>query len=123
MDELKLKEMRTDNGGNKERILIKANYQLVPVNLDDILFIKALSDYVIIKTTTGKYITLSTMKDMVSTLPDEHFVRAHRSFIVNLDKVAAVKGSTIEIRDSEMRYSVPIGRAYKKDFKASLNAA
>ncbi|HAP68674.1 MAG TPA: hypothetical protein DCR04_02930 [Flavobacteriales bacterium] len=122
--EQKPQAMRTDtNGGNKERILIKANYQLVPVNLDEILFIKALSDYVIIKTTTGKYITLSTMKDMVSSLPENVFVRSHRSFIVNLDKVSAVKGSTIEIRDSEMRFSVPIGRAYKKDFKASLNAA
>lgn len=124
MEQQKPQAMRTDtNGGNKERILIKANYQLVPVNLDEILFIKALSDYVIIKTTTGKYITLSTMKDMVSNLPDNVFVRSHRSFIVNLDKVSAVKGSTIEIRDSEMRFSVPIGRAYKKDFKASLNAA
>lgn len=109
-----------------ERILIKANYQLVPVNLEDILFIKALSDYVIIKTTSGKFITLSTMKDMeknLSNASDENFVRSHRSFIVNLDKVSAVKGSTIEIRDSEMRYSVPIGRAYKKDFKAALNTA
>ncbi len=117
--------MRTDtnSGKGKERILIKANYQLVPVILDEILFIKALSDYVIIKTTTGKYITLSTMKDMVDSLPDNNFVRSHRSFIVNLDKVSAVKGSTIEIRDCDMRFSVPIGRAYKKDFKASLNAA
>ena len=116
--------MRTDmNSGRKDRILIKANYELVPVNLDEILFIKALSDYVIIKTTTGKYITLSTMKDMVKNLPDNVFVRSHRSFIVNLDKVCAVKGSTIEIKDSDMRFSVPIGRAYKKEFKASLNAA
>jgi DNA-binding LytR/AlgR family response regulator len=116
--------MRTDmNSGRKDRILIKANYELVPVNLDEILFIKALSDYVIIKTTTGKYITLSTMKDMVKNLPDNVFVRSHRSFIVNLDKICAVKGSTIEIKDSDMRFSVPIGRAYKKEFKASLNAA
>jgi DNA-binding LytR/AlgR family response regulator len=124
MEQQNPEAMRTDtNGGNKERILIKANYQLVPVNLDEILFIKALSDYVIIKTTTGKYITLCTMKDMVSNLPNNVFVRSHRSFIVNLDKVSAVKGSTIEIRDKDMRFSVPIGRAYKKDFKASLNAA
>lgn len=116
--------MRTDtNNGNRDRILIKSNYQLVPVNLDDILFIKALSDYVIIKTVNGKYITLSTMKDMVKSLPDELFVRSHRSFIVNMDKIVSVKGSTIELRDDDMRYSVPIGRAYKKDFKASLNAA
>jgi DNA-binding LytR/AlgR family response regulator len=105
----------------QKRILIKANYQLVPVQLDDILFIKALSDYVIIKTTDGKYITLSTMKDMVKNLPDENFVRSHRSFIVNLDKVGAVQGSTIQIRDGEMRYSIPIGRAYKKEFKATFN--
>jgi len=117
--------MRTDmkNGHSKERILIKANYQLVPVNFDDILFIKALSDYVIIKTTTGKYITLCTMKDMVKSLPDEIFVRSHRSFIVNLDKITSVRGSSIEIHDRDMHFSVPIGRAYKKDFKASLNAA
>ena len=116
--------MRQDvHGGNKERILIKANYQLIPVNLDEILFIKALSDYVIIKTVTGKYITHSTMKGMVSNLPENVFSRSHRSFIVNLDKVTAVKGDTIEIRDSEMRFKVPIGRAYKKDFKASLHAA
>jgi len=116
--------MRTDmNSNSRERILIKANYQLVPVNLDEILFIKALSDYVIIKTTSGKYITLSTMKEMIDALPESVFVRSHRSFIVNLDKVTAVKGSTIEIADRDMRFSVPIGRAYKKDFKASLNAA
>jgi DNA-binding LytR/AlgR family response regulator len=63
------------------------------------------------------------MKDMVKNLPDNVFVRSHRSFIVNLDKICAVKGSTIEIKDSDMRFSVPIGRAYKKEFKASLNAA
>ena len=116
--------MRTDtNNGNRDRILIKSNYQLVPVSLNDILFIKSLSDYVIIKTTNGKYITLSTMKDMAKSLPDEHFVRSHRSFIVNMDKIVSVKGSTIELRDDEMRYSVPIGRGYEKYNKASLNAA
>ncbi len=113
----------TNRGNSKERILIKANYQLVPVNFDDILFIKALSDYVIIKTTTSKYITLCTMKEMVKSLPKHIFARSHRSFIVNLDKIASVRGSNIEISQMDMRFSVPIGRAYKKDFKASLNAA
>ncbi len=114
---------RTNQSNSKERILIKANYQLVPVNLDDILYIKALSDYVIVKTTIGKYITLSTMKNMVSNLPDEVFIRSHRSFIVNLGRVTSVSGSMIQIRDGEMRHNVPIGRAYKKDFKASLTPA
>ncbi len=112
----------TSRGNSKERILIKANYQLVPINLDEILYIKALSDYVIVKTTTGKYITLSTMKDMVTNLPENEFHRSHRSFIVNMDKVTAVRGSTIEIADQDMRFKVPIGRVFKKSFKAALNA-
>lgn len=112
----------TQNQG-RERILIKANYQLIPVNVRDILFIKALSDYVIIKTTNNKYITLSTMKDILKSLPDNIFVRAHRSFIVNMDKIRAVKGSTVELMENDMRFAIPIGRAFKKDFKESLNAA
>lgn len=113
--------MRADT--DKGRILIRANYQLVPVNFDDIIFIKALADYVIVKTTTGKYITLSTMKEVVETLPSDMFVRAHRSFIVNLEKVSFVRGSSIEIIERDNRFSIPIGRAYKKEFKQQLQAA
>ena len=107
----------------KEKLLIKANYQLIPVNIRDILFIKALSDYVIIKTTHNTYITLSTMKDILKSLPQNVFVRAHRSFIVNMDKIRSVKGSTVELIENDLRFAIPIGRAYKKDFKESLNAA
>ena len=107
----------------REKLLIKSNYQLIPVNIRDIVFIKALSDYVIIKTTTDKYITLSTMKDILASLPPNIFVRAHRSFIINMDKIRAVKGSTVELMENDLRFAIPIGRAYKKDFKVSLSAA
>ena len=83
-----------------ESLMIKANYQLVQLKVDDILFIKALADYVIIKTTSGKYITLSTMKDMVDSLPADKFVRTHRSFIVNMEKIHMIKGSSITISDN-----------------------
>lgn len=115
---------RTENvesASRKNSILIKSNYQLIQVKTDDILFVKALSDYVIIKTITGKYITLSTMKSMVDTLP-ESFVRSHRSYIVNMDKINFVRGSSIIVGDEKTQYTVPIGRAYKKDFKANLGS-
>jgi DNA-binding LytR/AlgR family response regulator len=118
---LKTFTMRTDM--QLERILIKANYQLVPVNFDDIIFIKAMADYVIVKTTTGKHITLCTMKEVEEALPADRFARSHRSYIVNLDKVSFVRGSNIEIIDRDFRFSIPIGRAYKKDFRQSLQAA
>ena len=115
--------MRESNTSSRERLLIKANYQVVPIMVRDILFVKALSDYVIIKTINTKYITLCTMKEMMDSLPEEMFVRTHRSFIVNVDKILNVKGSFIEINEKDMQFSIPIGRAYKKDFRTMLNAA
>jgi len=107
----------------RERIVIRANYESVSVAFDDILFIKALADYVIVKTTSGKYITLCTMKELEEKLPTERFARSHRSFIVNLDKISFVRGNNIEMMERDLRFSIPIGRAYKKDFRQSLQAA
>jgi DNA-binding LytR/AlgR family response regulator len=107
----------------RERIVIRANYESVPVAFDDILFIKALADYVIVKTTSGKHITLCTMKELEEKLPTDRFARSHRSYIVNLDKVSFVRGSNIEMVERDFRFSIPIGRAYKKDFRESLQAA
>jgi len=109
-------KQQTDN------LMIKANYQLIQLKTDDILFIKALADYVIIKTTTGKYITLSTMKDMCDSLPKDKFARTHRSFIVNMDKIHLIKGSSLIISHDSFQYTVPIGRVYKKALKATLNS-
>ena len=113
--------MRTDM--KRERIVIRANYESVSVAFDDILFIKALADYVIVKTTSGKHITLCTMKELEEKLPTERFARSHRSFIVNLDKISLVRGNNIEMMERDLRFSIPIGRAYKKDFRQSLQAA
>lgn len=107
----------------RERIVIRANYESVSVAFDDILFIKALADYVIVKTTSGKYITLCTMKELEEKLPVERFARSHRSFIVNLDKVNLIRGNSIEMVEQGHQFSIPIGRAYKKDFRQSLQAA
>lgn len=107
----------------RERIVIRANYESVSVAFDDILFIKALADYVIVKTISGKYITLCTMKELEEKLPTERFARSHRSFIVNLDKVSFIRGNSIEMLERDIRFSIPIGRAYKKDFRQSLQAA
>jgi DNA-binding LytR/AlgR family response regulator len=107
----------------KGRMLIRVNYELMPVSFGDIIFIKALADYIIVKTTTGKHITLSTMKEVEEILPQEMFARSHRSFIVNLERVSFVRGSNIEMIDNDYRFTIPIGRAYKKDFRSSLQAA
>jgi len=110
-------------GVSNGKVLIKCNYQLIPVDLKKILFMEALSDYVIIKTTDEKYITLSTMKDMINNLPDKIFARSHRSYIVNLDRISSVKGEIITVYDDvRNEHTVKIGRAYKQNFKTALYA-
>lgn len=106
------------------KLSIRANYQDVQIPVDEILFIEALSDYVIIRTTAGeKYITIHTMKSMASRLSEFNFTRSHRSYIVNLDKVDSVKQEVIQIKHKALKYSVPVGRAYKYEFRAALKAA
>ncbi len=113
--------MKTDLPATK--MLIRVNYEVVSVNFEDIIFIKALADYVIVKTISGKYITLAAMKDIQDNLPHQTFARSHRSYIVNLDKVSFVRGSSIEFIHEDYRFSIPIGRAFKQDFNLSLQAA
>ncbi len=106
-----------------EKILIKSNYRLINLEIDKIVFIKALGDYVIIKTIKEKYITLSTMKDMCDSLPKEKFARTHRSFIVNMNRITEITGMVAYVTDeTTKRFPIPIGRVFKKKFKESLKS-
>jgi hypothetical protein len=86
------------------------------------LIFKHLCQYVIIKTTSAKYITLSTMKDMARLLEGRGFARTHRSYIVNMDKIHNIKGSNIIVHSDSNKMTIPVGRAFKKDFRQSLAA-
>ena len=105
-----------------DSLIFRSNYQSVRIKTDDILYIQALGDYVIIKTTSAKYITLSTMKDMAKLLEGRGFARTHRSYIVNLDKIYNIKGSSIIVHTDSNKTTIPVGRAFKKDFRQSLAA-
>ncbi len=105
-----------------DSLIFRSNYQLVRIKTDEILYIQALADYVIIKTASAKYITLSTMKDMARLLEGRGFARTHRSYIVNLDKIHNIKGSNIIVHSDSNKMTIPVGRAFKKDFRQSLAA-
>ena len=93
-------------------ILIKHDYQNVKIFLSDILFVEALDNYIKIHTTTKNYITLMSMKLIISTLPAQEFIRVHKSFIVRLDKIKSFNKESIAISNTK----IPIGRVYLQDF-------
>jgi DNA-binding LytR/AlgR family response regulator len=102
--------------GNNREIFVKSDLKIIRINLDDILYVEALADYVIIATTNSKHIVHSTMKGMESKLPSNMFVRAHRSYIVNINKIDSIENNDIIIQ----KKSIPIGASYKDTLIGTL---
>lgn len=93
-------------------IFVKTEHKIQKVYLHDILFIEGLKDYISIFTTNERIITLQNMKKMEDALPEKHFIRVHRSYIVSLDKIDSIERSRIFIGDKV----IPVGDTYRDDF-------
>src|SRR6201990_2679082 len=72
-------------------IFVKSEYKIQKVYLNQILYIEGLKDYISIFTDTERIITLQNMKKMEETLPENHFVRVHKSYIVALSKIDSIE--------------------------------
>lgn len=93
-------------------IFIKTEYKMQKVNLSDILYIEGLKDYLIVKTTDDKILTLQKMKKMEESLPDDNFIRVHKSYIIALNKIETIERNRIKIGEK----LIPIGETYRKLF-------
>lgn len=98
-------------------IYVKENKKVVKVLLNDILYIEGLSEYVQIYTEKRKIVTKTSMSYMGEKLPNDGFMRIHKSFIVSLGKIEAFTASSIEVPGKEL----PIGRSYKNAVIGSLH--
>lgn len=104
---------------SQDFIFVKSNSRLVKLNTKDIYFVEALKDYVVINTFDKRYTIHSTMKDIEKKLSDEHFTRVHRSFIVRLDKIAAIEYPNLQLeKDKKL---IPIGGSYKEQLVKKIN--
>ncbi len=108
-----------ENKESKDSIFVRADYRLNKINFDDIFYVEALKDYVVINTADNSYTTHTTMKEMVRILPSKDFVRIHRSFIVNLNKIFSIKYPDLVI-EGKMKV-LPIGGLYRKELYSRLN--
>ena len=100
------------NGQSNSFMYFRAERKMVKVFFRDILFIEGLKDYISIFTTAERIITLQGMKKMEDTLPEKHFVRVHKSYIVALNKIDSIERSRIRIGDK----IIPVGDTYRDDF-------
>lgn len=102
---------KEQNGGKS--IFVRADFSLVKIPLDEIIYVEGLADYLKIHLKERKDIVARmTMKEMMEKLPVADFMRVHRSFIIPFNKIEAVRGATIFIGNKEF----PIGRTYTEEF-------
>ena len=99
---------------------VKADKKLVRVNYADIIYIEGLKDYVIIRLPEDRVITLQTMKSLEEKLPQDRFMRIHRSYIVNLDRIEALDGNMVEVKEKGKMKDLPVGKSYRDQLQARI---
>lgn len=104
---------------NNEFLFLKSEYKIRRINFNDILYIEGLKDYikVFIKNEEKPILSISTLKMVESKLPAQHFMRVHRSYIVNLDKIDTIERSRIVFG----KVYIPITDQYKDSFQEFLD--
>lgn len=108
-----------ENKDSKEFIFVKSKSRLVKIKTNDIYYVEALKDYVVINTFDSRYTIHSTMKDIVTKLSSDQFIRVHRSFIVRIDKIAAIEYPNLHLEKDKK--TVPIGGSFKEQLMEKLN--
>jgi len=99
-------------------ILIRADYSLIKVMIDDILFVESLDDYVRLHLMGQKpLLARLTLKALLEKLPPELFIRVHRSFIVSIHHIEKVRNKVILIAGTE----IPLSSSYEDIFFERFN--
>jgi DNA-binding LytR/AlgR family response regulator len=97
-------------------LFIKSSKKTYKVNLDEILYIEALGDYVKIYTTERMIVSYQSLKNIESMLPSAAFPRIHKSFIIALSRIDLIEGNQVKIRER----MIPIGTNFKADFEKRI---
>jgi len=122
--QIKTKALNYDMQIEKDTITIKEGSSINKLYIHDIIYLEAISNYTRIVTAFKKYITLSNLKQLMDQLPENKFVRIHRSYAVAIDKIQRIENREVYAEDAVL----PVGKTYRHEvntlmFKkpASLN--
>jgi DNA-binding LytR/AlgR family response regulator len=112
------------NAKNKELSItpdfffIKCNGKIEKVVMDEIVFIEAMSNYVIIHTRQKKYITYLTFSGIEEQLPSEQFIRIHKSYLVAVSAIQTIDGNEV----ITSLQSLPLSKNYRNDVMTRIEA-
>lgn len=90
-------------------ILVKSAYKTVRIRLKDIFYIQSMREYVAFYTKSGRILSLGSLRRLETELPDQEFLRIHKSYIISVDKIEMIHKNQVRINDQML----PIGGTYK----------
>lgn len=110
---LTLENGSKDQNEKPTHVIVKSNYMKQKIELDNILFIESFDDYITFHLENSEPITVrKTLKTILQELPENNFIRIHRSFVISLKNVESYQRNKVIIAGKEL----PISTAYKNRF-------
>ena len=97
-------------------ITVKADYKLYKINYDDLLFIEGQHEYVTFHTPQRRITALFALKDLEEMLPQDRFVRVHKSYIVSFNHIQDLDKSDVTVAGTK----IPVGASYRDELLARL---
>ena len=97
-------------------IFIKVDKKMMKINIEEILFVEGMKEYIKVVTPDKTYITHKSLTSLSEELPADRFLRIHKSYVIALNKVKSIEGNRVQIQS----YTIPIGRNYSKDVKSKI---
>jgi DNA-binding LytR/AlgR family response regulator len=101
----------TENKNIQDYIIVKADRKKYKINYNEILFIEGALEYVTFRLEKKKITAFYSLKELEKLLPNNQFIRVHRSYIANINKINELEGNQLIIKD----HKLPIGANYKKN--------
>ncbi|QNM85660.1 response regulator transcription factor [Polaribacter pectinis] len=111
-DSVKSKEDTTEN----DAVFVRSDRKMVKIIFDEILYIESLSDYIKIHLVDKIIVTRETISNIETKLPKRTFLRIHRSYIINFNKIESYTNEFVEIAKN----AIPISRTYKENVLKKL---
>ncbi|MDR6844422.1 LytTR family DNA-binding domain-containing protein [Flavobacterium granuli] len=108
--------IKIENHHIEPHIFIKVDKKMMKINIDEILFVEGMKEYIKVVTPEKTYITHKSLTSLTEELPTDRFMRIHKSYTIALNKVKSIEGNRIQI----LSYTIPIGRNYSKEVKSKI---
>lgn len=114
--EIKAKAELYDIEFKRNTLLIKEGTSTIQLKISDIIYLEALGDYTKVITAHKMYLTLHNLKSFIEKLPEQKFIRIHRSFAVAIDKIKVLKNNELVMENVKL----PVGKTFRREVNKYL---